>query len=221
MSLKTNNEWMSISDMMSGLMLVFLFIAIGFMIEMQSQKDAMKDVASSYRDTKANLNETLYDKFEDDLKLWDANITKDNAIVFNSPKVLFGVNSSKLKPEFKTVLADFFPRYVNILTSKDYINEIEEVRVEGHTSNIWATSSSQKEIYLNNIKLSQNRAFEVLAYCYSLENSTIKQNRAWIEQFFRADGMAFAKMKELKNARRVEFRVVLKSEDKVLKILKK
>ena len=220
MSLKANNEWMSISDMMSGLMLVFLFIAIGFMIEMQSQKDAMKDVASSYRDTKANLNETLYDKFEDDLKLWDANITKDNAIVFNSPKVLFGVNSSKLKPEFKTVLADFFPRYVTILTSKGYIDEIEEVRVEGHTSNIWAVSSSQKEIYLNNIKLSQNRAFEVLAYCYGLENSTIKQNRAWIEQFFRADGMAFAKMKELKNARRVEFRVVLKSEDKVLKILK-
>jgi len=207
--------------MMSGLMLIFLFIAIGFMIKVQSQKDAMVAVAGSYRDAKANLNEAIYSEFETDLKKWDAHITKDNAVVFNSPKVLFEVNSSEIKPEFKRVLADFFPRYVNILTSKGYIDEIEEVRVEGHTSNIWAASSSQKEIYLNNIKLSQSRAFEVLAYCYSLENSITKQNRSWIEKFFRADGMAFAKMKELKNARRVEFRVVLKSEDKVLKILKK
>jgi len=207
--------------MMSGLMLIFLFIAIGFMIKVQSQKDAMVDVAASYRDSKANLNEAIYSEFETDLQKWDAHITKDNAVVFNSPKVLFEVNSSKIKPEFKRVLEDFFSRYLNILTSKSYIDEIKEVRVEGHTSNIWAASSSQKEIYLNNIKLSQSRAFEVLAYCYSLENNITKQNRTWIEKFFRADGMAFAKMKEFKNARRVEFRVVLKSEDKVLKILKK
>ena len=42
--------------MMSGLMLVFLFIAIGFMIEVQSEKEKMKDVASSYRDSKDNIN---------------------------------------------------------------------------------------------------------------------------------------------------------------------
>ena len=50
--------------MMSGLMLVFLFIAIAFMIEMQSKNDDMKEVASSYRDVKANLNEVLYDELK-------------------------------------------------------------------------------------------------------------------------------------------------------------
>ena len=206
--------------MMSGLMLVFLFIAIGFMIEMQSQKDSMKDIASSYRDTKANLNEVLYDEFEDDLKIWDAEITKDNSVVFNSPEVLFAVNSSDINPEFKTVLAEFFPRYVKILTSKQYKDELKEVRVEGHTSNTWAASSLEKEIYLKNMKLSQNRAYEVLSYCYSLEDNITKEHRPWIEKFFRANGMAFSELKEIKKARRVEFKVELKSEDRVYEILK-
>jgi len=205
--------------MMSGLMLVFLFIAIGFMIEMQSQKDSMKDVAISYRDSKANLNEALYEEFEDDLKIWDADITKDNTVVFNSPEVLFEVNESSLKPEFKKVLNDFFPRYVKILTSKQYKDEIKEVRVEGHTSDTWATLSSKKEIYLNNMKLSQNRAYEVLSYCYGLEDETTKQSRPWLEKFFRANGMAFSKPKEIEKARRVEFTIQLKSEDKVYEIL--
>jgi len=220
MNLKTNSEWMSISDMMSGLMLVFLFIAIGFMIEMQSQKDEMKDIAESYRDVKANLNEVLYDEFEDDLKKWDANITKDNAIVFNSPKVLFKVNKSNINLDFKAVLNEFFPRYIKILTSKEYKDEIKEVRVEGHTSNTWAASSSKKEIYLNNMKLSQNRAYEVLSYCYGLEDKVTKENRPWLEKFFRANGMAFSKLKTKDKARRVEFTIEMKSEDKVYKILK-
>ena len=206
--------------MMSGLMLVFLFIAVGFMIEMQSQKDEMKDIAKTYRDVKANLNEVLYDEFENDFKIWDANITKDNTIVFNSPKVLFKVNQSTINSDFQEVLKDFFPRYIKILTSKEYKDEIQEVRIEGHTSNTWAHTSSKEEIYLNNMKLSQNRAYEVLSYCYNLEDNITKETRPWLEKFFRANGMAFSQMKQNEKARRVEFKVQMKSEDKVYKILK-
>lgn len=220
MNLKTNSEWMSISDMMSGLMLVFLFIAIGFMIEMQSKNDSLKEIASSYRDTKANLNEALYDEFEDDFKKWDANITKDNAIVFNSPEVLFDVSKSDMHDTFKAVLKDFFSKYIKILSSKEYKNDIKEVRVEGHTSDTWAATSSKEEIYLNNMKLSQERAYKVLFYCYSLEDEVTRENRPWIEQFFRANGMAFSKLKKSDKARRVEFTILMQSEDKVYKILK-
>ena len=67
-----NREWISISDMMSGLMLVFLFIAISFMVKVEEQMQVMKDIAIEYRDTKANLNEALFEKFENDLLSWDA-----------------------------------------------------------------------------------------------------------------------------------------------------
>ena len=205
---------------MSGLMLVFLFIAIGFMIKVESEKDKMKDVASSYIDNKANLNEVLYDEFEEDLKKWDANITKDNRVIFNSPKVLFKVNKSDINHEFKRVLDDFFPRYIKVLTLQQYKDEIHEVRVEGHTSDKWANTTSKKEIYLNNMRLSQNRAYEVLSYCYGLDNDVVKQNRAWLEEYFRANGMAFAKLKNQETARRVEFTIQMRSEDKVYEILK-
>lgn len=216
---QTDNEWISISDMMSGLMLVFLFIAIGFMIEMQSQKDEMKDIAISYKDVKANINEALYEEFEDDLKKWNADITKDNTVVFSSPSVLFEVNSSSINPEFKKVLTEFFPRYIEILTQEQYKDEINEVRVEGHTSDTWAAASSKEEIYLNNMKLSQNRAFKVLAYCYSLDDAITAQHRPWLEKFFRASGMAYAELKEREKARRVEFVLELKSEERVYEIL--
>ncbi len=204
--------------MMSGLMLIFLFISISFMIEVESEKAQMEDVAKSYRDTKADLNEVLYSEFEKDLEIWDATITKDNTLVFNSPDVLFKVNKSNINHKFKTILEQFFPRYITILTSKEFKDEIKEIRVEGHTSNNWANSTSKKDIYLNNMRLSQDRAYEVLSYCYSLDNEILILHRDWLEKFFRANGMAYSKLKK-ENTRRVEFSIQMKSEDKVYEIL--
>ena len=215
-----NNEWISISDMMSGLMLVFLFIAISFMVKVESEKQEMKNIAIEYRDTKVNLNEALYSEFENDLLSWNATITKDNSVIFSSPEVLFEVSKSTLKDEFKIILGQFFSRYINILTSKVYKDEILELRVEGHTSDTWQSTTSKKEIYLNNMQLSQDRAYRVLSYCYSLENDTIIETRPWLEKHFRANGMAFSKLKNQDTARRVEFTIQMKSEDRVFEILK-
>jgi len=211
---------MSISDMMSGLMLIFLFIAISFMVKVESEKQEMKDVAIEYTDIKVNLNEALFTEFEDNLKSWNASITKNNHIVFSSPEVQFDVSKSDIKDEFKIVLEQFFSRYIKILTSSEYKNMIEELRVEGHTSDSWQNAKSKKEIYLKNMKLSQSRAYKVFSYCYSLEDETIKQHRAWLEKHFRVNGMAFSKLKEQSKARRVEFSIKMKSEDRIYKILK-
>ena len=204
--------------MMSGLMLVFLFIAISFMIEVEEEKETMKNIAVTYRDTKADLNELLHSEFENDLQTWDASITKDNTIVFDSPDILFAVNKSDVNAKFKIILQDFFPRYIQIISSEKYKDEIQEIRVEGHTSNTWAASSSLQEIYLKNMKLSQQRAYEVLSYCYNLDNTFIQENQIWLEKYFRANGMAFSKLKQEKT-RRVEFTIQLKSEEKVFEIL--
>ena len=206
--------------MMSGLMLVFLFIAISFMVKVEAQMQEMKDVAIEYRDTKVNLNEALFEEFENDLKSWDASITKDNSIIFSSEEVLFEVSKSKINNKFKVVLQDFFSRYIKILTTPEYKNEILELRVEGHTSDSWLNATSKEEIYLKNMQLSQDRAYEVLSFCYSLEKQTVVENRIWLEKHFRANGMAFSKLKDAEKSRRVEFTIQMKSEDSVYKILK-
>jgi len=224
----SNNEWMSISDMMSGLMLVFMFIAISFMMQVQIDKDKMKEIARTYEKDKAELNKDLHIEFAKDLKKWEAEITKDNAIVFNSPNVLFESGKSMIKKEFKNILNDFFPRYIKVLSSKKYQNEIDEIRIEGHTSNGWNNATSKQNIYLKNMQLSQNRANNVLSYCYQVNNKQIQSNRIWLEQHFRANGMAFAKLKykdtnktiqDIVKSRRVEFKVQMKTEEKIYKIL--
>ena len=216
-----NREWISISDMMSGLMLIFLFIAISFMVKIDHEKQQMKDVVIEYRDVKVNLNEALYSEFENDLERWSASITKDNTVVFDSPEVLFDVSKSSIKDEFKMILADFFPRFIKILNSKEYKKKIQELRVEGHTSKTWKNTTSKKEIYLRNMQLSQERAYSVLSYCYSLEDNETTKNRNWLEKYFRANGMAFSKVRDKLSARRVEFVVQMKSEESVYEVLHK
>ncbi|MCK4441332.1 MAG: OmpA family protein, partial [Sulfurovaceae bacterium] len=177
-----DNEWMSISDMMSGLMLIFMFIAISFMIEIQDDKEKIKNIVKTYYEDKLTLNKALKNEFKNDLKRWEAEITQDNIIIFYSPTVLFASGKSFVKKSFKNILNDFFPRYIRILSSLKYRNEIDEIRIEGHTSNIWNHTTSKDMIYLKNMKLSQARANNVLSYCYSINNKVINNNKTWLEK---------------------------------------
>jgi len=224
--LKVNKEWISISDMMSGLMMVFLFIAIAFMVQIQDEQQAVKEIAMTYRESQQSLNMDLKKEFNKDLKKWGAEITKDNIFRFNSPDVLFSSGSSNISYKFKTILNDFFPRYIKLLLTKKYKEEIDEIRIEGHTSNGWIGAKSKQIIYLKNMRLSQDRANNVLKFCYTIKNPIIQKDRIWIESHFRANGMAFSKLilknngkQNYQKSRRVEFKVLTKAQEKIYKIV--
>lgn len=208
--MKSNSsEWMSISDMMSGLMLVFMFIAISFMIQVQT-------IAGEYNKKQDELNKSLQKEFKNDFKKWNVKLEKDNTIIFNAPKVQFKNNSYIIPIEFENILSNFFPRYLKVLSSDNYKNDIEEIRIEGHTS-------KEKKInnYLHNMKLSQDRANKVLSYCYLIDNSIIQNNQKWLEKHFRANGMAYSHLKTTATlSRRVEFRVKLKAEKYIAETVK-
>jgi len=223
--LKVNNEWMNISDLMAGLMMVFLFIAVAFMIEVKSEQESIEKIVKTYDNSKKKLNEALLKEFKKDLVKWGAEITEDNIFRFKSPDVLFKMGSSEISKEFKAILNDFFPRYINLLTSKKYINDIDEIRIEGHTSKIWRKNSTKEEIYLNNMKLSQERANSVLSDCYLIINQNVAKHTDWVEKKLRANGMAYSKPmiekgKELREkSRRVEFKVLTNADEKISTII--
>jgi chemotaxis protein MotB len=223
--MKANREWLSISDMMAGLMMVFLFIAVVFMQKINKDKDAMIEIASTYADTKVKLNQALHKEFDTDLEKWGAEILKDNTIRFKEPEVLFARSSSQIREKFKEILKNFFPRYLTILTNNTFKKDIVELRVEGHTSSIWKKESSVQAAYLNNARLSQNRAFSVLDYLFTLPSVAIHED--WLIKVFRANGLAFAKkiiennVENLDKSRRVEFRVITNTEERIEQILKK
>ncbi len=234
--MQVNKEWISISDMMTGLMMIFLFIAVLFMNEVQKKNKAIQkekdeiqkqnsiiqNILETYQALDPKLNSDLNNEFKNDLKKWDAEILKDNTIRFNAPDVLFDFGEHRIKPRFKKILDDFFPRYLEILTSDDYINEIQEIRIEGHTSSVWS-DATREQSYIENMRLSQNRAREVLAHVYEIIKS--KDKKRWMEGHLRGNGLSFSKLikhsgkEDMRASQRVEFRVLTKAEDKLYEII--
>ncbi|RKZ84841.1 MAG: hypothetical protein DRR19_17185 [Candidatus Parabeggiatoa sp. nov. 1] len=227
-----NKEHLSIADMMSGLMMVFLFIAIVFMLdaqrsknEIERQKNAMAEIALIAERSRKQLHQELLQEFASDLTQWNAEILADNTVRFNAPNVLFKQGKSTLRPKFTAILKSFFPRYITIL--QRYHDDIEAIRIEGHTSSDWLNADDIATRYLENVKLSQKRALSTLTYCYNLLKASEVQ-RTWLQQVLRANGLSFAKL--IRNAdgsenqdksRRVEFKVVTKAEQKLYKILER
>ena len=199
------NNWMNIADIMSALMMIFMFISIAFLYQILNEREVYK----------VSLNKALHEEFDKDLDRWQAIITDDNIMRFNSP---FEAGSKELPSEFSQILANYFPRYIKVLTDKKFKDEIDEIRVEGHTSNGWGSLADTKKIYLNNMNLSQGRASNVLELCYELNNTIVEDNRDWLQHNLRANGMASSKLLYQNNSmdqdrarsRRVEFMVATK-----------
>ncbi len=199
------NNWMNIADIMSALMMIFMFISIAFLYQILNEKEVYK----------VSLNKALHQEFDKDLEKWKAIITDDNIMRFDSP---FEAGGKDLPSDFSLILADYFPRYIKVLAAEHFKDEIDEIRVEGHTSDGWGPLTDKKQIYLNNMSLSQERANNVLTQCYELNNTIIEENRDWLEHNLRANGMAFSRLlyqdnstgQDKARSRRVEFMVVTK-----------
>ncbi|MFA5455951.1 MAG: hypothetical protein WC272_11615 [Sulfurimonas sp.] len=202
---ESESNWISIADVMSALMMIFMFISISFLYQLLSEKENYK----------IELNKALHEEFDKDMAKWQALITDDNIMRFNSP---FETGGADVPQAFYEILQDFFPRYIKVLSDAKFKSEIEEIRVEGHTSNGWGGITDYKEVYLKNMHLSQERASNVVSICYGLDNSFIRNNIKWLETNLRANGMAFSKplyvdgskTEDTQRSKRVEFKVIAK-----------
>lgn len=202
---ESENNWIHIADVMSALMMIFMFISISFLQQLLSEKENYKE----------ELNRALHKEFDKDLSKWQATITEDNIIRFDSP---FETGNAHVPQIFHEILRSFFPRYIKVLSDAKFKSEIEEIRVEGHTSYGWGSIADTKEIYLKNMQLSQERASNVLAVCYGLDDFFIRNNIKWLEANLRANGMAFSKplygaapnVEDPERSKRVEFKVMTK-----------
>lgn len=219
-------HWVAVSDLMAGLMMVFMLISIVFMINVEQERNKVRDVAVLYDHLRVQLYEDLKTEFAPDMQRWGAELDKDLTFRFNNTEVLFDKGDAELKPEFRTILEDFFPRYVRIITQEKYRNDILEVRIEGHTSSAWSGSVSADEAYIRNMDLSQKRTRSTLAFVLGLDE--VHSNKDWLKSHLTANGLSSAKV--IRNAdgseneersRRVEFRVRTDAEGRIATILEK
>lgn len=219
-----SEHWMSVGDLMAGLMMVFLFITIAFMRYLMIEREQITEIAVAYQDKQVAIYDSLVNEFQDDLPRWDAEIDQDSlSFQFKSPDVLFESGESELREQFTLILQDFFPRYLTIL--REFADAIEEVRIEGHTSSVWNEDSGTSLAYFNNMQLSQGRTRSVLRYVHSLVPET-SDDSEWIKQRVAAVGYSSSKLvlddngnEDEERSRRVTFRVITNAEIQIRTIL--
>ena len=128
---------LSIGDLMAALLLIFVLLLTSTLLRLQDEFENKSKVAERYTEVKENLYKKLSVEFKDSLKNWKAEIDSlDLTVRFKEPSMFFALNSSAVKPEFKSILNYFFPKYIEVLYGKDFRNNIEEIRIEGHTDTI-------------------------------------------------------------------------------------
>ncbi|ASP39043.1 cell envelope biogenesis protein OmpA [Bacterioplanes sanyensis] len=217
-------HWVAVSDLMAGLMMVFMLISVVFMINVEIERNKVRDVAILYDTLRTQLYEDLQQEFAPDMARWGAELDKDLAFRFNNTDVLFDRGEAELKQEFQAILADFFPRYVRIITQSQYRDDILEVRIEGHTSSAWFGADSEDEAYIRNMDLSQERTRSTLAFVLGLP--AVAEDKHWLIRHLTANGLSSAKVvrnddgaENEQRSRRVEFRVRTDAEGRIATIL--
>lgn len=231
---KSNNIWMSFSDLMTGLMVIFMFIAIAYILKVQMAEKSKESLVSEYKDTKNAIYLDLTATFEDKFQQWNMEVGKDLTIRFTNPNIMFEVGQSELTPCFQNILNEFFPKYFNVLLQEKYRHSIKEIRIEGHTDD---TPIGNTDSYTGNLYLSQLRSANVLVffrntkYYKSLSVEKQRQLQYWIT----ANGLSYGRALDNKKnevfislkpinkdySRRVEFKIITSSEELIEEIIKK
>lgn len=217
-----DEHWLSVSDMMAGLMVIFLFIAVTYIRPIVELQGEIRKIVEAWQESEVRIHEALEDEFEEDLPRWQAGLERDTlSIRFNAPEVLFDPATADLKPEFREILADFIPRYFEVLNR--FGNGIAEIRIEGHTSSEWEGARTEDEAYFRNMELSQARTRAVLEYAFQLPE--IESSAGWARQLITANGLSSSQLvvrdgrEDKIGSRRVEFRVVTKTKERVVDVL--
>ncbi|SHF63144.1 Outer membrane protein OmpA [Microbulbifer donghaiensis] len=216
------SEWLSVSDLMAGLMMVFLCISIVMMRSMMEEREKIRALAQSYRDNQLAIYQTLMHEFESDLPRWGATIDKDRLIIaFNNSDAMFSTGAAEMNEDAQRVMESFFPRYIAAL--KPFLGSIRAIHIEGHTSSEWGAGGSSRENYFNNLRLSQNRSREVLHFVHGLVPAdevpgmlalVAAVGYSSARPVLRADGS-----EDPEKSKRVAFRVITNSEAQIHRIL--
>ena len=227
-----NNIWMSVSDLMTGLMVIFLFIAIAYMIR-------VRDDISEYKDTKEELYFQLKNKFSDsEIANGTISVNPDLSMRFLQATTQFSSGQRTLPPSFELTLDTIMPKYLDVLVNlNDSLkSKLKEIRIEGHTDDI-GFPSINKDPYRANLILSQERARNVLFHILDIieERDYNESDKMLLVHLLTANGYSYSRaLDENGNeiygttndidkdrSRRVEIRIITDEKAVLEKLIKK
>lgn len=224
--------WISISDLMAGVLIIFILLFIFKMLDYQGEIEKQKVVTNELNELQEELRQTkekvielsstrlkiialLKDEFEKENI--DIVIDENTGAIKLKEGILFDTSQSNIKPAGKEFLQKFMPVYFRILLDNEEIRkELGEIIIEGHTDDISS--------YIYNLKLSQDRSFNVVKFLMSDEFEY--KNKKLLIKYLTANGKSFSNLiykegeVDRDSSRRVEFKFKLKEEETLLEIKK-
>ena len=211
-----NHYWMSYSDLMSALLLIFSLLLMvnifGNQTEMQAKDQKIEEVLG----VKTRIIEELSKAFKDSNLEMEID-SQTGAIRFSSG-VFFEYNSAEISEAGRKNLESFVPQYLSILLSEEFKDDISQIIIEGHTD--------KEGSYLYNLRLSQNRSVAVVEEIFSDDFPDFKEKED-LRKLITANGRSFTDPIHDNNgeinsdkSRRVEFKFRLKDEEVIQEIQK-
>jgi outer membrane protein OmpA-like peptidoglycan-associated protein len=158
----------------------------------------------------SNFYEKLCELLQEEINSKQLTIREDLTIEFTDARLYFNVAEYKLTKTQEIFLDKFSKKLIPFLyANKDIIDTLE---VNGHTSSEWGDAKFTSR-YLNNEKLSMNRAYSTLSYMFLSQE---QMTQIWLSDIFRGSGFSYAKnvvlndVEDKKKSRRVSFKIILK-----------
>jgi outer membrane protein OmpA-like peptidoglycan-associated protein len=220
----TEEHWIPLSDLMTGLMMIFMLISVISLAAMEHSRNAIRQVAKEYSVSRHTMYLELQREFAPDLRRWRARIDPDLSVKFEQPDMLFATGKSALNDEFRRTLNDFFPRYIRIMGDKRFADNVAEIRIEGHTSSLWNGAANADDAYFRNMELSQSRTRSTLEYVLLLPQ--VNTYKTWLTKKLTANGLSSSQpvlnadgTENVESSQRVEFKVRTNAEAKMEEIV--
>lgn len=209
-----SSHWISYSDLMSALLLMFALLLMLAILNQQKSIDEKNRVIEEVTGIKTSIIDELNREFQNSNLEMKVD-PKTGAIRFSN-EVFFEFDSAEISEEGKLNLQQFIPRYINVLLSQPFSENISQIIVEGHTD--------KEGSYLYNLDLSQNRSLSVVKEIFS-EDFPVFPEKERLRSLMTANGRSFSEpiynrdmVINEEKSRRVEFKFRLKDEEVIEKI---
>jgi outer membrane protein OmpA-like peptidoglycan-associated protein len=104
---KKESHWIPLADLMTVLMVIFLFMSISYMALMEKRQKEQNQIFKDYEESKVALYNELNEAFKNDFAKWNLKLDNDLSIKFTNPQVLFDEGKSDVTPYFQNILKEF------------------------------------------------------------------------------------------------------------------
>ncbi len=102
----TEEYWIAVSDLMSGLMMVFMLISVTYLVILDRKNKEVQQEVIPYADLRDALYTDLEQEFSRDMQRWGPELSRDLEFRFTNTDLLFEEGESELKVDFVEILQD-------------------------------------------------------------------------------------------------------------------